>query len=279
MPLISIITVNYNNVSGLKKTIESVLCQTFKDYEFLIIDGGSNDGSKEFLESNTSKIDFWLSEKDNGVYDAMNKGILHSNGEYLLFLNSGDFLVDCNVLENVSCKEMMADIIYGNVIWDDLGNHFRHQYPDLLSFEHFITKELPHQSTFIRKELFIKIGLYDTKCKIIADWKFFILAILKHNSTYQHTQIYVSICDRQGMSCDPENFNQIAADRNKVLQDNFSPFLIDYNNLVQCRLEYNKLKKDFSKAQHTLGYKIHQKIKKYISRVFHFELDTLRLIK
>ena len=264
MPLISIITVNYNNLSGLRKTIESVNSQSFKDYEYLIIDGDSTDGSKEFLESNNSFIDFWISEKDNGVYDAMNKGILYSKGQYLLFLNSGDYLADSNVLEAISNEGMKAGIIYGNVIWDDLDKQFSHQYPDVLSFEHFITKELPHQSTFIRKDLFADIGLYDTKYKIIADWKFFILAIFKHNSTYQHSQVYVSICDRQGMSCNPENSNQIATDRNKILQDNFSPFLVDYNNLVQCRLECNNVKDEFSKAQNTLGYKIHQKIRKYI---------------
>ena len=95
-PKISIITINYNNFEGLKKTIKSVINQTWKDYEYIVIDGGSNDGSVEYLKSLDNTINFWVSEADNGVYHAMNKGINKANGEYLLFLNSGDhfFLIE-----------------------------------------------------------------------------------------------------------------------------------------------------------------------------------------
>ena len=89
-PLISIITINFNDKIGLQRTFDSVFAQDFNDFEYIVIDGGSNDGSKELIEENTDKISYWISEPDKGIYNAMNKGIKVANGEYLLFLNSGD---------------------------------------------------------------------------------------------------------------------------------------------------------------------------------------------
>ena len=90
---LSIITVNLNNLEGLKKTYESVVCQTFTDYEWLVIDGGSTDGSREFIEEHQDKFAYWCSEPDKGIYNAMNKGIVRAKGEYLNFMNSGDYFV------------------------------------------------------------------------------------------------------------------------------------------------------------------------------------------
>lgn len=101
---LSIITVNLNNKDGLQKTIESVISQTCKDFEWIIIDGGSVDGSKDIIEKYSKEIDYWVSESDQGIYHAMNKGILRSHGEYLLFLNSGDYLFDI-------CPEGMEQVL------------------------------------------------------------------------------------------------------------------------------------------------------------------------
>ena len=98
-PLISIITVNFNDKIGLERTLESVFSQNFRNFEYLVIDGGSNDGSKELLEKNSEKINYWVSEPDKGIYNAMNKGISFAKGEYLIFLNSGDHLKNENSLE------------------------------------------------------------------------------------------------------------------------------------------------------------------------------------
>ena len=92
MKQISIITINYNNASGLEKTIRSVVEQIYNEYEYIIIDGASSDKSKEVIQEYQRYIDFWCSEKDSGIYNAMNKGIQKASGEYLLFLNSGDVL-------------------------------------------------------------------------------------------------------------------------------------------------------------------------------------------
>ena len=84
---LSIITINYNNAIGLKKTIESIVEQTYHEFEYIVIDGGSNDDSKKVILENQNNISDWCSEKDAGIYNAMNKGILKATGEYLLFLN------------------------------------------------------------------------------------------------------------------------------------------------------------------------------------------------
>ncbi|MEP7170167.1 MAG: glycosyltransferase, partial [Bacteroidota bacterium] len=102
MPLFSIITVNLNNAAGLKKTIESVVTQTFNDVEYIIIDGASTDGSKEVIKNYETKISYWVSEKDTGIYNAMNKAIKKAKAEYCLFLNSGDSLTNKKVLNDVS---------------------------------------------------------------------------------------------------------------------------------------------------------------------------------
>ncbi|MGB8703989.1 MAG: glycosyltransferase, partial [Gillisia sp.] len=101
-PLLSIITVNLNNLEGLKRTMQSVFEQTWQEFEYIVIDGGSSDGSKEYIEANSAKIDHWVSEPDKGIYNGMNKGIKVANGEYLLFLNSGDELSRRNILQIIA---------------------------------------------------------------------------------------------------------------------------------------------------------------------------------
>ena len=115
---LSIITVNLNNLEGLKKTYESVVCQTFTDYEWLVIDGGSTDGSREFIEQHQNKFAYWCSEPDKGIYNAMNKGIVRAKGEYLNFMNSGDCFVKKETLAGVFGEERKVDILYGFVECD-----------------------------------------------------------------------------------------------------------------------------------------------------------------
>ena len=107
---LSIITVNLNNAVGLKKTICSVINQTFLDIEYIIIDGGSLDGSLEIIKEYEKKITYWVSEPDSGIYNAMNKGIMHANGEYLQFLNSGDWLVNDSIIEKFLKETTYCDL-------------------------------------------------------------------------------------------------------------------------------------------------------------------------
>ena len=121
----SIITVNYNNYEGLRRTIKSVVCQTYKDYEYIIIDGGSTDGSAELIRQYTDHLTFWVSEPDKGIYNAMNKGVAHANGEYLNFMNSGDCFYDENVLQTLKAH-LDSDIVEGQV-FDQSTNRFSYK--------------------------------------------------------------------------------------------------------------------------------------------------------
>ena len=112
--ILSIITINLNNREGLRKTIESVVNQTFQDFEFIVIDGASTDGSVEVIQD-YPRINYWISEPDTGIYNAMNKGIAKATGEYCLFLNSGDTLFQINTLTGILQSNPKGDIIFGNV--------------------------------------------------------------------------------------------------------------------------------------------------------------------
>ena len=138
MAKISIITINYNDKVGLKKTIESVINQTWRDFEFIVIDGGSTDGGKEILEQNSDKIDYWVSESDNGIFNAMNKGIKVATGDYLLFLNSGDWFYSSNVISDVEkIIDGSVDIYYGNAVFKFEKKDKIVEYDERISFEFF----------------------------------------------------------------------------------------------------------------------------------------------
>ena len=160
--LFSIITVNYNNAIGLKRTIESVFVQTSDDFEYIVIDGGSTDESLVLLESNNTKIDYWVSEKDKGVYDAMNKGWQVANGKFCLFLNSGDVFYDANVLLNVSKYiDLKADFVYGLLVWKSNG-YMWNALKDFKIHEILYHTPIPHQGSFISTKLLKKLGGYKT---------------------------------------------------------------------------------------------------------------------
>ena len=116
-PNLSIITINRNNAAGLRKTIESVVSQTYTDFDYIIIDGASTDESVDVIKEYADRITYWVSEPDTGIYNAMNKGILKANGEYCLFLNSGDWLYDNDVLNDVFSISPTEDIVYGNDVF------------------------------------------------------------------------------------------------------------------------------------------------------------------
>ena len=174
----SIITVNFNNKEGLRKTIESVIHQTYRDFEFIIIDGGSTDGSIEVLKEYDAQINYWISEPDGGIYQGMNKGIKKATGDYLNFMNSGDCFYNEKVLQNVFEKQFSCDIIVGK------DYHYNSQtrqgfctiLPPRISMITFFIQTLPHQSSFFKRELFSNT-LYDESLRIVADIKFYIQKI------------------------------------------------------------------------------------------------------
>lgn len=199
--LLSIITINYNDAVGLKKTMDSVINQTWNGFEYLVIDGGSVDESSEIIASYKEKIDYWVSEKDNGIYNAMNKGILKSNGKYLLFINSGDVLINDAVLENVQ-NFLLSDVDFlcGHLSFEKDGKTILKQHPEQMSFSYLTSKTIYHPSTFIKRTLFDTYGLYNENHKIVSDWEFFFKALGLNGATYQKLPYAITHFDMNGIS-------------------------------------------------------------------------------
>jgi glycosyltransferase involved in cell wall biosynthesis len=239
---ISIITVNYNNLEGLKKTVESVKNQIFQDFEYLVIDGGSTDGSLEFLEKNSAFFDYLVSEPDTGVYQAMNKGIGKATGEYLLFLNSGDHFFNTNVLDQNQQILKDIDIIYFDLQVVEGDKTFIKEYPDTLSFSYFVNDTLPHPTTFIRKDVFFKTNFYKEDFKIVSDWKFFIDAICKYNVTYKHISKPVSTFYIGGMSSSKENRIVKQNEKKEILRNEYSAYIRDLDDVISFRKKLNNLR-------------------------------------
>jgi len=252
---LSIITINRNNKEGLKITIESVIIQNYKNYEYIIIDGGSTDGSIDIIKENAKKSNInWISEKDNGIFHAMNKGIEKSKGEYLLFLNSGDYLVHCEILTHVFNIVFNEDYVFGNInliknntiIYKDVSMPF--DVPDLSDL---IKDALPHQASFIKKELFEEIGKYNEEFKISSDWEFTIRALIINNCSVKHLPLTISNYDITGIS---SNTNLMNHEKDKILKKHFHERVI--NDSIFCC----KYKKDLILLQKLKSYKILYKI-------------------
>lgn len=196
---ITIITINFNNRYGLEKTIRSVVCQSCHNYEYVIIDGGSTDGSVDVIKKYVDNIDYWVSERDKGIYHAMNKGIDKANGEYCLFLNSGDTLYDSEVIRNV-CPQLEADIVVGGICKGTSGYVKRLKLTEpLVMLDFWFENPIPHQSTFIKSEVCRQL-YYDESLKIVGDLKFFIQAIVFNECSQQSIDTIVSYFDENGIS-------------------------------------------------------------------------------
>jgi glycosyltransferase involved in cell wall biosynthesis len=226
-PKVSIITINYNNLEGLQRTIESVASQTWQELEHIIIDGGSTDGSLECIENNAHRFQYWVSEPDKGVYQAMNKGIAEASGEYLLFLNSGDHFYNKEVLANNHHYIKEQAIIYFNLQVVEGEKVFVKDYPAVLSFSYFLIDTLPHPATFIAKRLFEATNLYNEDFKILSDWKFFIDSICKFNATYKKINTTLSTFYIGGMSSNPLNRLIKQEEKQQVLEKDYAPFVQD----------------------------------------------------
>lgn len=196
---ISIITINYNNKIGLQKTIESVVKQTYNDYEYIIIDGGSTDGSCDVIRNFSNCVTYWVSERDGGIYNAMNKGIKESSGDYCLFLNSGDVLRNGNVLTLFAESVPISDIVSCGIEIEQ-STSYTMLPPKEISLFSLYHSSLAHQSTFIKRALFDRIGGYREEYRIMSDWCFFIEALIKHQCSYEYRDFIVSIFDTTGIS-------------------------------------------------------------------------------
>jgi len=231
MPKLSIITINYNNASGLRKTIESVISQTSHDYEYLVIDGGSTDGSMDVIKEFSNNITYWVSVPDNGIYNAMNKGIKAAKGEYCQFLNSGDILASLGVTEKMLICMPNDGIVLGNMlkklpngkIHRDKGPGF--QKPTFLTF---YRGTINHSAAYIKRSLFYKYGMYDENLHIVSDWKWYLFVVGLNNESVSYLNTDLTLFEMSGIS--NSNLELDKLERQKVL-DELIPanILADYN--------------------------------------------------
>ncbi|RLD27572.1 MAG: glycosyltransferase [Bacteroidetes bacterium] len=254
-PLLSIITINYNDVVGIDKTIQSVNSQSYNNIEYIIIDGLSDDGSVELIKKHAAKISYWISEKDTGIFNAMNKGIKASKGDYLLFLNSGDILNGTSALGDfINHKNFKGDIIYGDYKFED-GEKI---YPDDLSPLFFIRTSLPHQSTFFKRTVFDKMGDYNEGYTIVSDRAFFIKCFLSNLFTFQHIKYSLTIFDLSGMSNDADFKQNKKEEDERMFEKLYGIYYIDYKNHLLLQRQLYEAKRNTIKG-------IWKRIKKRLS--------------
>jgi glycosyltransferase involved in cell wall biosynthesis len=224
MPKLSIITINLNNPAGLLRTLESVKNQTYANYEWIIIDGGSASADITILNQNSDHFKYWISEPDSGIYNALNKGISKASGEYCFFLNSGDYFSNNMVLENVFCTELHEDIIFGNLLVT-LNNKLigKSRGKNKLSFLDLYNGIIKHQAAFIRRSLFDKQGLYNEELKIVADWEFFLKTIGTCGASYKYLDLDISYFDNEGIS--NKNEPLVLQERNYVIDKYLLPIM------------------------------------------------------
>lgn len=259
---LSIVTINYNNAEGLRKTVQSVAAQTYKQIEHIIVDGGSTDNSIKVIEEYDERIRRskssiclkWKSEKDKGVYNAMNKGISQATGSYIEILNSGDVLAAPDVTERMVREVEKAEypsILYGNMLKsydgktiinrDTCGNGL--YTPE--SFLYFYKGTLNHDCAYIQRDLFDKYGLYNEEMKICSDWEWYVKAIALGGEKAIYTNIDVTIFDMNGVSeSHGKNAELIKKERRDYLEKALPATLLhDYDTFSFPVLQYQRLKK------------------------------------
>jgi len=218
-PLFSIITVCYNEEKIIEKTCKSIAAQKYKNFEWIIIDGNSTDRTLGIIKKYKKYITSLSSEKDSGIYNAMNKGVKKSKGKYLLFLNGGDYLKDKNILQETSDfiekDNHKNEIYYGDIFYDN--GEFVSYKNSTLNEKFFTKKSISHQATFIKKNLFSKYGKYNEKYKIVSDFEFWIKSIIKGKTKTKYLPVIVSVFNQSGMSTDYRLAKQQINERNDVL--------------------------------------------------------------
>lgn len=235
--ILSIITINRNNAIGLEKTMHSVAAQIGGDFEYIVIDGNSTDGSVDVIRSFETSFGErlkWISEPDKGIYSAMNKGIEMASGAYLHFLNSGDCLASIDVTMRMTEALKSHDfpsILYGNMLKDMSGGRVMRDKGFAgkpITFFGFYTGSLNHPSSYIKKSLFEKYGRYDEPLRIVSDWKWFLQAIILGGEKPQYVDLDVTLFDMNGIS--EKNKALGKAERRRVLDELIpSTILADYD--------------------------------------------------
>ena len=268
---ISIITINFNDRKGLCNTIESVLSQSYCNIEYIVIDGGSTDGSAELIKNKQERIAFWISEPDTGIYNAMNKGIAHATGDYCLFLNSGDCLHSNDTITEFVSKLNGEDMIMGKIQCVPSGKiaYEDVSYPYTM-MDFFEGCPVPHPACLIRRNLFDE-QLYDEKLKIVSDWKFFMSMIIFKNHSYNIVDVVVTDFLEQGVSsnrelCEKERHSTLKEILPKAIYADYESFATGCSRRIEYYDTFFRDLKKYNKRLARLIYKLAFHVVSFLSK-------------
>lgn len=254
---VSIITISYNDIEGLRRTIESIRMQSSSEYEYIVMDGGSVDGSVNVIKANADIISYWESKRDGGPFFGMNDGLEHATGDYCIFMNSGDSFYDKHVIEEFLNLSPTLDI-YTGMAAEHISGTVNPWYPAResdFSLRWFYRHALSHQSSFIKTSLMKELK-YDTEFHIVSDWLFFMTALLNCNATYKQLPFYVSHYMDGGISRDEK---KAFAERDKAIEKYFGPRILrDCRSMHYGVNEWDTLAKkvDSNSITGRIAYKI-----------------------
>lgn len=235
-PKISVITVCKNSASTISKCLESVICQTYQNIEYIIIDGASTDNTLSEIEKFNDNISKFISEPDNGIFDAMNKGISESTGDYIIFLNADDYFISENTLSyalNFILNEVKSkyDIYYGKVLIfnniSGIGNIWNAAKSSKFSI---FRGSLPHPATIYKKDAFERCGVFNTTYKIASDYEWFVRALVKYKLKFIRTDLIMTVFNKGGISTDKDHSQLIQLEKTRVRKTYYSLFERVYYN-------------------------------------------------
>jgi glycosyltransferase involved in cell wall biosynthesis len=232
---ITVITINYNNKLGLEKTFFSVCNQSNKDFEFIVIDGGSSDGSNKVIEDYQNEITYWVSENDNGIYHAMNKGIKQATGDFLIFMNSGDVFYNETIIDAlVNQLKDTDEILYGDVLLrnEKMNTERIQKHPEKLIFSYFYNQTICQQACLIKRSLFDAVFYFNEHYRISSDWEFLIYAIYIKKVQIRKIDLLISIYDTTGISGSSDFRGISAKEREQTINKYFPLFKEDYDLLL-----------------------------------------------
>jgi glycosyltransferase involved in cell wall biosynthesis len=230
---LSIITVTRNEAEGLQRTIESVELFAPSDSEYIVIDGASADDSVAILKGHTSRITYWISEPDRGIYDAMNKGLARATGDYCLFLNSGDRLIPGNGLAEL--VDAGADIYFSDAVLESRGARIIQEYPERVDAAYFISGMINHQNSLIRRELLISAGGFDATYRICADWLFFLRTAYEYGIRFEKLAKPIAEFGIGGISSRPGSDSIVDAERERGIREVFGSIAPSIQELLAYR--------------------------------------------
>jgi glycosyltransferase involved in cell wall biosynthesis len=236
-PSVSIVTINLNDSTGLERTIGSVAAQTFNDLEYVVVDGGSSDGSVEVIRKHAGRITRWISERDNGLYNAMNRGLAMARGRYVMFLNSADVLASRTVIEQLIIDGADADVIYGNIGLVQQGRIRELQSTSVVEYWRRYQHDLPPQpAMLIDRKLYHQHGGFDERYKLIADVVLISRIFARRDIAYRKVPLLVTIFDTSGVSSARSTQKRIAQERSIFLSEEFPHYLPALRDAINPRI-------------------------------------------